>query len=358
MSFKFLKKVAIAMMIVGLGVLQPAGGYTGSIVKVEAATKSSPKLSKTKVSVNVGKTYTLKLSNTKKTVTWSTSNKKVASIQKVGKDSVKVTGKKSGTAKITAKVGKKKYICKVTVKDAPKLNKSLITLVAGKTYDLKLSGTAATPKWSTSKKSIASISKRSKYVYRVKAIKAGTATIKVKVGGKTVSCKVKVTAKPKSTTPKLDAAKKRGLDISAYQEKDGIVYNTNWTVNEPMKLYLGHIDGHTCDLSIGLSRPYTADDAIFYSTIVNPSKVTYKVENPELISVVVDKSRNAEVKSQGWGGANYIVCLKGKEGTTYITWKYEGMTFKTKVIVSDNQELYPHNSFDWECPYCGFVYKA
>ena len=80
---------------------------------VSAATKV--KLNKTKVTVTVGKSVKLKVKGTKVKVKWLTSNKKVAVVKKG-----KVTGKKAGKAVITAKVGKKAYKCKVTVKKAIK----------------------------------------------------------------------------------------------------------------------------------------------------------------------------------------------------------------------------------------------
>lgn len=61
--------------------------------------------------LEVGQTVTLKVTGTKKVVKWSSSNKQVATVTKKGK----VTAKQAGTATITAKVGKKKYKCKVTV---------------------------------------------------------------------------------------------------------------------------------------------------------------------------------------------------------------------------------------------------
>ena len=56
---------------------------------------------------------TLKLINTTKKASWSTSNKKIATVNSNGK----VTGVGTGTCTITAKIGTKKYNCKVTVKD-------------------------------------------------------------------------------------------------------------------------------------------------------------------------------------------------------------------------------------------------
>ena len=79
-------------------------------INVSAAKKV--KLNKTKVTIYVGKTVTLKLRSNKRKVKWSSSNKKVATVSKKGK----VKGKKAGKATITAKVGKKKYKCKITVK--------------------------------------------------------------------------------------------------------------------------------------------------------------------------------------------------------------------------------------------------
>ena len=78
-------------------------------INAEAA---SVKLNKTSITVQVGKTYNLKVKGTKSKVKWKTANKKVATVNSKGK----VTGKKAGKTTITATVGKKKLKCKVTVK--------------------------------------------------------------------------------------------------------------------------------------------------------------------------------------------------------------------------------------------------
>lgn len=72
------------------------------------------KISKKKATLTVGKKLTLKVKNKKKKakVKWSSSKKSVASVSKKGK----VKAKKPGKTTITAKVGKKKFKCKVTVK--------------------------------------------------------------------------------------------------------------------------------------------------------------------------------------------------------------------------------------------------
>ncbi len=68
-------------------------------------------ISSKKLTLKVGQKKKLKVKNAKKKVVWSSKNKKVATVDKKGM----VKAKKKGTAKIIAKVGKKKYTCKVTV---------------------------------------------------------------------------------------------------------------------------------------------------------------------------------------------------------------------------------------------------
>lgn len=77
--------------------------------------KAKPKLNKKSVSMYVGTTTKLKMKNTKKKVKWTSKKKSVATVSKKGV----VTAKKAGKAIIIAKLGKKRYECKVTVKNYP-----------------------------------------------------------------------------------------------------------------------------------------------------------------------------------------------------------------------------------------------
>ncbi|MCH5253137.1 MAG: Ig-like domain-containing protein [Lachnospiraceae bacterium] len=70
------------------------------------------KLNKTKLTLNAGASYILKVKDPSASVKWSSSKKSVASVSKKGK----VTAKNAGTATITAKIKNKKLRCKVTVK--------------------------------------------------------------------------------------------------------------------------------------------------------------------------------------------------------------------------------------------------
>ena len=108
---KFIKKVLLSIFIAicSFSFLQVTIMNLPISSIVEA---SSIKISKTNYTLSVGSTYKLKIKGTSKKVKWSTSNKKIATVNSSGK----VTAKKKGTCTITGKVNGKKYTCKITVK--------------------------------------------------------------------------------------------------------------------------------------------------------------------------------------------------------------------------------------------------
>lgn len=88
-----------------------------------------------------------------------------------------------------------------------KLNKSSVTIDRGASVSLKVSGSKKKVKWSTSKKSVASVSSSGK----VKGKKAGTAYIYAKVGNRTLKCKA--TVKEPNKAKRLSLAKKEAKKI-------------------------------------------------------------------------------------------------------------------------------------------------
>lgn len=131
-----------------------------------------------------------------KSVTWTTSNSKVATVSNSGL----VTATGSGTAIITAKanLGGKTAICRVTIVDPSiKLNKASTSLYIGGTETLTAtaipSGSSVT--WNTSDSKIATVSGG-----KITAVAAGTATItaKITVNGKDYTATCKVTVNPVS----------------------------------------------------------------------------------------------------------------------------------------------------------------
>lgn len=164
--------------------------------KTNAATKEIT--FKTSVTYKIVKGEKLKLyvkghKNSKK-IKWTSSKKKIATVSKNGV----VTGKKGGTTKITATIGKKKYTAKVIVivgertvyeedinpepvedrfEDADtiitEINREKKALYVGQVFSLKVSGTKKTIKWKSSNKDVATVSSSGK----VTAIKEGKAKI-------------------------------------------------------------------------------------------------------------------------------------------------------------------------------------
>lgn len=110
---KFIACILTALLCVVF--ISPSIAYSATI-----------KLNKTKLTLDEGKSYTLKLSGTTKKPQWSTSNKKVATVSSKGV----VKGISPGTATITAKVSSKKYTCKVTVKEVFNAKKAIEHLSA------------------------------------------------------------------------------------------------------------------------------------------------------------------------------------------------------------------------------------
>ena len=137
-----------------------------------------------------GKTSTLKPASSWKNVKYSTSNKKIVTVNKKGK----VKGISAGTAKITVKSGSKRAVCTITVPGTTAIKniKSSINVKKGKSTTLKpklsYAGSPDTVTYKSSNKKIAIVSKYGKITGK----KKGTATITIKSGKITKKCKVKV----------------------------------------------------------------------------------------------------------------------------------------------------------------------
>ena len=182
-----------------------AGGKTAScsvtVVKGVVAV-SSISLNKDSIELVEGDSETLTATvspndATDKTVSWSSSNTGVATVQ----DGT-ITAIKEGEASITAKAGEKTASCKVVVAkkvipvESIGLNKTELALVEGdsETLTATISPEDATDKtisWTSSRESIATVKDGI-----VTAISEGEATITAKAGEKTASCKVVVNKKP------------------------------------------------------------------------------------------------------------------------------------------------------------------
>ncbi len=245
------------------------------------AEAASIKLSTKSKTIGYKQSFNLSIKNTgSKTVKWSTSNMKVAKIKKVSKTKYKVTAVKPGTATIKAKVGGKTYKCKVTVK---KICHTTKTLAKGATHTLGLKNVKGTVKWSTSNKKVASIKKVSNKKCKVTAKKAGTATIKAKVNGKTYKCKITVCKHNWVATKHAATGHYENVKVKdAYDEKvsSGSAYVCNgcgYTTTSQEKI-ADHVSIEKCSYSTQRQYETVHHDAVYEQKWVQDSAAytTYK----------------------------------------------------------------------------------
>ena len=113
-----------------------------------------------------------------------------------------------------------------------KINKKTVYIAKGSTYKLKVSGTKAKIKWSSSNKKIATVSKKG----TVKAKSIGSCTITAKVKGRKYKCKVIVESKSANQARKLrqyildkgkyDSGKKDYYISRSFYKEEGKVTTT------------------------------------------------------------------------------------------------------------------------------------
>jgi len=220
-------------------------------------------LSETSLILGPGETHKLAVyGDMTGTVTWSTSNKKVATV-----NNGKVTGIKNGKCTITATINDgKKLNCKVTVKDNAKLSESNTTISAADSLKVILTGGSKRKvTWSSSNKNIVKIIKGTNTYATIRGVKTGTATVTAKLaanktlGARTLKFKVKVVP-PVTFTPTDNHVKRYKNDntftINSSIFELNLTNNTNKTIT--------HID---FDIIMYDSRGFTNDDFGYSWTI-------------------------------------------------------------------------------------------
>lgn len=189
-------------------------GTINVVVPINSITLNGNKPATLKVGETTTLTATVAPNNAteSKTVTWTSSDNKVASVEN---GLIKAIA--PGTATITAKAGEKTATYTVKVVSpltGIKLNSNKVDLLKGQTATLKVTYTPENTTdskdvtWSSSNTSVATIKDGI-----VTAIKAGEAIITAKVGNFTATCNVKVEEKPLNSiilNEKLDFELKLG----------------------------------------------------------------------------------------------------------------------------------------------------
>lgn len=148
-------------------------------------------------SLEVGRSYSLSVKNldSKTALSYKSSNSKIVKVSSKGK----IIALKKGKATVTMTLNKNKSVigkvkCKITVKKDPSLSAKTVTVKKNKTVSVKIKGKASSINnkyTNTSKAKI--ISKTSSSTIKVKGLKKGKTTLKIKVNGvKTLKLTVNV----------------------------------------------------------------------------------------------------------------------------------------------------------------------
>ena len=299
------------------------------------------KLDKTEATIEKGKTLTLKATEESselsgKSVTWESSNTKVATVTSAGK----VKGVKAGTATITctSKATGAKATCKVTV-GYVKLEQTEASINAGKTLTLKAtvypsSLTDKTVTWKSSDKTIATVSSAGK----VKGVKAGTATITCtsNATGLKATCKVTV-VKSAVTLSKSEASVQKGktLTLKATVTPETLKDKSVTWESSDTKIATVTSDGKVKGVKYGTATITCTSKATgakatcqvtVGKVIIGVSEITLKRSRTAVLTATVFPSTLAD-KSVTWKSSNTAVVtvtaeglIKGiKAGTATIT---------------------------------------
>ena len=264
----------------------------------------APKISLTKKTINAGEKFTLKLNGTTKSVKWTTSNKKIATVSQNGV----VKGIAKGTANILATVGGKKYVCKVTV-ETPKISLTKKTIDAGEKFTLKLNGTTKSVKWTTSNKKVATVSQNGV----VKGIAKGTANIIATVGGKKYVCKVTV------KEPRILSVSTNELTI-----KDEGTITVTYKGSGTITCNIDNTDIIDCEWS----EEWDGDSCELYVTALKYGKATITItddESDEICIIKVNSNKKSSTVDNFNKLKNYIK-IYGKlnsEGNRFIVRELE-----------------------------------
>ncbi len=123
------KQFFVNSIMILLGMAMLVKSFSGQV----ASAAGKVVLSSKKITVQTGNSKILRLKNNKAKVTWSIkTGKKYITLAKKTKKSVKITAVKKGTAKVQAKVGDRKYTCKVVVLDKNKVKRNAADIAAVK----------------------------------------------------------------------------------------------------------------------------------------------------------------------------------------------------------------------------------
>ena len=314
--------------------------------------RTTTRLSSKKIVLQVGKTKKLKVKNKPAgvKVVWKSSKKKVATVSKKGK----VKAKKPGKTTITAKVGKKKYKCKVVVKRNNSIkvtkpsdnNNSVINQVTTKSEPSQIVTTKAevkTTKTETTKKNDSTTVKPT-VAPTLKPTVAPTT-----VAPTTVAPTLKPTEKPTTVAPTLKPTEKPttvapttangNVDESiqapvglVHAPGDGLPYHFAWAAVDGADGYNVYIDGvyvtkvteNVADLDASMFTKGAVEYTVGIATVkgdkvsaITSVKYTYDGNGAQATTNVSVATTVASVTTPSVPGQDVDESIKAPEGLVW-----------------------------------------
>lgn len=260
-------------------------------VMVKAAKAHKVKLNKVSLTLNVGKSYKLKVIGNK-AKSWKSTKPRIASVKKNGT----VKGLKSGSAIIKVKLKNGRALkCKVKVREA-NINAEALDMRPGETYKLSVSGVAVR-NWRSSRPSHVSVTKDG----MIKALKKGTTIIVAALkGGGTVRCTV--TVKERFT----------GFSLNFHDK------TLRTELSEEISEYAGL--GKHCplyNLGRGISDSKELRAVICQKSRKQDLEVIWENSNPDVVDIKkLENSLKIIIKSKSAGTAT-ITCIIRCDGETF-----------------------------------------
>ena len=309
--------------------------------------RTTTRLSSKKIVLQVGKTKKLKVKNKPAgvKVVWKSSKKKVATVSKKGK----VKAKKPGKTTITAKVGKKKYKCKVVVKRNNSIkvtkpsdnNNSVINQVTTKSEPSQMVTTKAevkTTKTETTKKNDSTTVKPT-VAPTLKPTVAPTTvapTLKPTVAPTTVAPTLKPTEKPTTVAPttangNVDESIQAPVGL-IHAPGEGLPYHFAWAAVDGADGYNVYIDGvyvtkvteNVADLDASMFTKGAVEYTVGIATVkgdkisaITSVKYTYDGNGAQATTNVSVATTVASVTTPSVPGQDVDESIKAPEGLVW-----------------------------------------
>lgn len=280
--------------------------------------------------------YLIAITSNGKKPTFKSNDSKIASVNTYGK----ITAKKAGTAKITAKIKNAEASCTVKVtKTAIQLSAKNISLDNGCTAKLTAKTSNGHPiTYRCDKKSIATIDEKG----NITAKKPGTATITAKADQTTATCKVTV-RKPTVSLSRHSATLYRRQKIRLAVQSTS-KSSPKWKSN---KKSIATVDEHGVVTAVknGTATITVSVDGVSQSCEITVKKPTVKFETTELTLAVGKKKTVPVTVSSGnkpaFSSSNTCIATVDENGTitahevgkAFIYATEDGTKSRMRVIV-------------------------